>query len=227
MLVVFPFILIFSWVGKKRGGNLVYAACRSWAFLWYTFIFIRHKKIYASPHDEHKRYIFVANHTSYIDIPQLLRATRQPVRVLGRHDLAKVPVFGTIYKAAAILVDRSSRENRAKSLTSMKNVLDEGISIFIFPEGTFNESEEPLKHFYDGAFKLAIDTGVSIKPIIFPDTTRRLNHKSIFSFTPGICRSVYLEEIKPNTDSASGMAELKQTVFERMQTALLYYRKSS
>ncbi len=224
MFLVFPFVLLFSLNKRQASANAVYTICRIWAKVWYLIIFIRHKRIYSAPNSGQQQYIYVANHCSYIDIPQLLRATQQPIRVLGRHDLAKVPVFGIIYRSATILVDRSNRENRAKSLTRMKEVLNNGISIFIFPEGSFNETNDLLKSFYDGAFKLSMDTNIAIKPIIFPDSGNRLHYKSIFSFTPGISRSVFLEAAKP--DSYNNVQAFKQAVFTQMENALCSYKKA-
>ncbi|MGF7232578.1 lysophospholipid acyltransferase family protein [Arachidicoccus sp.] len=220
MLIVVPFVFLSSLLGKKRGGNLVYIICRWWAILWYFFIFIRHKEIFVASHNKERQYIFVANHRSYLDIPELMRAMHQPVRVLGKHDLAKVPIFGIIYRAAAVLVDRSSRENRAKSVAMMKDVLASGMSIFIFPEGTFNETGQPLKDFYDGAFRIALETGTPIKPIIFPDTIKRFHYESIFSFTPGICRAIYLEELSVQGLDKTDTRALKQKVYAVMEEAL-------
>ena len=67
----------------------------------------------------------------------------------------------------------------------LKSVLKKGISVFIFPEGTFNTTGQPLKAFYDGAFRIAIETQTPLLPIIFPDTVKRLHYTSVFSFQPG------------------------------------------
>jgi 1-acyl-sn-glycerol-3-phosphate acyltransferase len=53
---------------------------------------------------------------------------------------------------AVVLVDRSNPEKRAQSLRALKAAIAHKISIFIFPEGTFNLTQKPLKDFYDGAF---------------------------------------------------------------------------
>ena len=178
MLLALPFVLLFSLFGIN-GGNLVYVVCNIWARLWYIFICMRHKEIYEAPHDKSRQYIFTANHSSYMDIPVLVRCMHQPVRVLGKHEMVKFPVFGIIYKAAVILVDRSSPEKRARSVRALKAALNHGISIFLFPEGTFNETEQPLKEFYDGAFRVAIETQTPIKPLLFIDSLNRMHWRRI------------------------------------------------
>ncbi len=227
MLIVFVLVLITLLFGKIKGGNMVYVICRLWGICWYFFVGIRHKEIYEAPVNKKQQYIFVANHSSYIDIPSAVRCMHQPVRVLGKYEMVKYPVFGLIYRAAAILVDRSNAENRAKSLRALKAAIAKGISIFIFPEGTFNESDKPLKNFYDGAFRTAIDTQTSIKPILFVDNIKRLHWKSIFFLTPGISRCVFLDEIKVDGyKTKEDIQKLKALVYSKMEEGLIKYREA-
>jgi len=225
MLIVFVLVLFFLPFGKIKAGNLVYKTCHIWGVLWYFLIGIRHKEIYEAPHDKNKQYIFVANHSSYMDIPCIVMCIHQPLRVLGKYEMVRYPVFGFIYRTAAILVDRSDAAHRAQSVRALKAAIKRGISIFIFPEGTFNESDQPLKHFYDGAFRTAVETRTPIKPILFVDNNERLNQKSIFSLTPGICRCVYLDEI--NVDhyhTKHDIHLLKQKVHDIMDEGLRRYK---
>jgi len=159
-----------------------------------------------------------------MDIPCIVMCIHQPLRVLGKYEMVHYPVFGFIYRVAAILVDRSDAAHRARSVRALKAAIKRGISIFIFPEGTFNETDKPLKEFYDGAFRTAIETQTPIKPILFVDNNERLSHKSIFSLTPGICRCVYLEEIV--IDSYTTKDALNQRVFAKMEEGLVKYRNS-
>ena len=154
MLLILPFAFIASFFGRIKGGNMVLRLCTLWADLWFPLILIYSKRIYVSPHDKTKQYIFVSNHISYIDSAVLVKAYRQPVRPLGKVEMSKVPLFGFIYKKAIVTVDRSSPENRAESIRILKSIISKGISVLVFPEGTFNMTNKPLKDFYDGAFRL-------------------------------------------------------------------------
>lgn len=224
MLVVLPFVLVSLLFGKLRGGNMIYQLCRYWAAVWYFFIGIRHKEIYEHPHDRSRQYIFVANHISYMDIPPIVLIAHQPVRILGKYEMVKVPVFGWIYRAAVILVDRRNSETRSKSVRSLKSALRHHISIFIFPEGTFNETNNPLKDFYDGAFRIAIETRTPIKPVLLVDTIDRLHFKGLFGLTPGINRVVYLEEIPVKGFAIKDIPVLKEKVYRIMENGLKQYR---
>jgi 1-acyl-sn-glycerol-3-phosphate acyltransferase len=122
------------------------------------------------------------------------------------------------------MVDRRDAEKRAKSVRQLKAVLRKRISIFIFPEGTFNETGRPLKDFYDGAFRIAIETQTPIKPTLLLDTVDRLHYSSIFSLTPGKSRVVFMEEIPVAGLQMSDIASLKKTVHNIMKEGLLRYR---
>ncbi len=118
MLLIFPFVIIASFFGRIRGGNMIFRLCMLWADLWFPLIFIWYKKIYEVPHDKSKPYIFVSNHISYLDAAMLPKAYRQPVRALGKVEMSKMPVFGFIYRNAIVTVDRTSASNRANSIRS-------------------------------------------------------------------------------------------------------------
>ncbi|MDE3145754.1 MAG: 1-acyl-sn-glycerol-3-phosphate acyltransferase [Bacteroidota bacterium] len=223
MFIALPFVVVASAFGVK-GGNFIYKVCLVWTRIWYFFIAIRHKEIYEAPHDKTQQYIFVANHISYMDIPPIVAAIKQPLRVLGKYEMIKVPVFGWIYKAAVILVDRRDATRRSKSVRALKAAINHGISIFIFPEGTFNITEKPLKDFYDGAFRIAIETQTPIKPLLFVDTIDRLHHRNIFELTPGKCRVVFLDEIEVKDFTMNDIQQLKQHVYRLMEEGLKRYR---
>ena len=224
MFAVLPFVLLALLFGKIKGGNIIYQICRFWATVWYFLVGIKHKEIYEHPHDRTKQYIFVANHISYMDIPPIVLIAHQPVRILGKYEMVKVPVFGWIYRAAVILVDRRDSDTRSKSVRALKSALKHNISIFIFPEGTFNETKEPLKEFYDGAFRIAIETETPIKPVLLVDTLKRLHYKGIFELTPGINRVVYLEEVPVLGLTLKDINSLKQKVYTIMENGLRKYR---
>lgn len=225
MFILFPFVVLASLFGKVRGGNIVYHICRFWADVAVFCWGIRHKNIYEAPHDPRHPVIFVFNHISYMDIPILLKAFRgQPIRVLGKAEMGKIPIFGFIYKAAVVMVERSNPAKRAQSVKTLKDVLKKNISIVIAPEGTFNMTGKPLKEFYDGAFRIAIETQTPIKPVLFLDMYDRLSYKSIFSLTPGKSRAVFLAGINvKDTDLAE---ELKQRVYNIMETELVKHKAS-
>jgi 1-acyl-sn-glycerol-3-phosphate acyltransferase len=222
MFIALPFVFLSVPFGIE-GGNFIYKICKVWARTWYFFVGIRHRDIFESPHDTNRQYIFVANHISYMDIPPIVLTARQPMRILGKYEMVKIPVFGWIYRTAVILVDRRDAETRAKSVRALKAAINKGISIFIFPEGTFNETGQPLKDFFDGAFRIAIETQTPIKPLLFVDTLKRLHYRGIFELTPGPNRVIYLQEVKVEGMTMQQLPQLKQQVHTIMEAGLKRY----
>lgn len=226
MFCVIPFVTVGSFFGKVKGGNFIYRVCSYWADTWFFLVGISHRNIYEAPHDKRRQYIFVANHISYLDPPILVKTIRQPVRVLGKQEMSRIPFFGFIYRKAVVTVDRSSAARRARSVRILKSALKRNISIFIFPEGTFNETGQPMKEFYDGAFRIAIETETPIKPVLFLDAYRRLHYRSLLCLTPGRSRSIFLEEISVEGLTLRDLPRLRRQVKEKMEKELLKYRAS-
>jgi 1-acyl-sn-glycerol-3-phosphate acyltransferase len=145
---------------------------------------------------------------------------------LGKAEMAKIPIFGFLYRNSAVMVDRENAEKRAKSVEQLKSVIKKGISIVIAPEGTFNMTHKPLKEFYDGAFKIAIETQTPIKPILFLDAYDRMHYESVFSIKPGKSRSVFLAEIPVAGLTLDDVDFLREQVYKLMEEKLIEYKAS-
>jgi 1-acyl-sn-glycerol-3-phosphate acyltransferase len=223
MIPVFIWSLVVLPLGKIRSGNLIYRACMLWGDIWFPLVFIHHKNSFETPIQKGQSYIFVCNHISYLDTPVIVKALRKPVRPLGKVEMTKIPIFGFIYKNAIVTVDRSNTGNRAKSVQMLKSVLRKGISVLVFPEGTFNETGTPLAPFYDGAFRIAIETGTPVKPMLFLDTYSRMHYSSVLSLNPGRSRCIFLEEIPTAGLTLTDVTALKEKVREAMWQKLIVY----
>ena len=219
MFLVLPF-------GKDKLSDNVYIICRYWGKILYFFMGIRHSEIFEAPHDFNSPHVFVGNHNSYMDIPSIVQLKHQPIRPLAKFESSKIPLFGLIYRHAVVMVDRSDPEKRAQSLRNLKAALEKHISIFIFPEGTFSMTEAyPLKTFFNGAFKLAIEMNIPIQPVLLVDSIERMHFSSIFSLTPGKHRVIYLETVQVSDYTLDQMDELKDRVFKQMEEGMRRYRK--
>jgi 1-acyl-sn-glycerol-3-phosphate acyltransferase len=224
MFILFPFVLIAALFGKTKGGNMIYRLCILWADLWFPLVFIFHKNQAEQWPDKNKQYIFVGNHISYIDAPLLAKTIRRPIRALGRIELSNTPVFGFIYRSVVVIVDRSDALHRAKSVRNLKSIIGKGVSIIVMPEGTFNMTDKPLKNFYDGAFRVAIETQTTLKPFLLLDPFDRMHYKNIFTLTPGKSRSVFLEEIPVAGLTLDDLPALKQKTYDLMERKLIEYK---
>lgn len=138
--------------------------------------------------ENHKSYMFIANHTAIVDIMLMLAVVRNPFVFVGKKELVKIPLFGFFYKRTSILVDRSSSKSRMEVFNRAQKRLNQGLSICIFPEGGVPGDESVLlDEFKDGAFRLAVEHGITIVPITFADNKERFSY-TFFSGSPGIMR---------------------------------------
>lgn len=159
-------------------------------------------------------YIVICNHNSLMDVPVATPFIPGPNKTIAKIEMAKIPLFGLIYKRGAILVDRKNKESRKDSYKKMKDVLAMGMHMCIYPEGTRNKTGEPLKAFHDGAFKLAVDTQKSILPAILFNTNKVLPAEKFFFFWPS---KMEIHFLKPYTvNGADSFENIKQTMFALM-----------
>lgn len=84
----------------------------------------------------------------------------------------------------------------------------------IYPEGTRNRTTEPLKPFYDGAFKLAVDTQKPIIPCIITGTKTAMPVNKFFYLLPVKLQMHFLAPVLPDH---TGVKELKEKVFVLMK----------
>ncbi len=120
--------------------------------------------------DPAKRYILVANHYSYLDIPCIVAAIPQPIRFMAKVSLFKVPIFGwAIGRAGFIPIDRKNRRSAVKSFDLAADRIRKGNTIVIFPEEG-RTRERTLRPFQRGAFLLAIKSEKTIVPLAVDST---------------------------------------------------------
>jgi 1-acyl-sn-glycerol-3-phosphate acyltransferase len=109
-------------------------------------------------------YVVMSNHQSLLDIPAIVATWPGRVRMVGKEELARVPVWGPAMRALGIVfVDRSDRARSIQALENAKAQLASGTSIWMAPEGT-RSTDGALGPLKKGGFHVARDLGVPIAP---------------------------------------------------------------
>ena len=98
-----------------------------------------------------------------------------------------------------------------------------GLHMCIYPEGTRNKTDQPLKSFHTGAFRLAVETGKSIIPGIIFNTRKVLPNNKPYAVVPNPLRIDFLEPIHVLADDSP--ASLQDRVFEVMKEYYLQHQK--
>ena len=120
--------------------------------------------------DPSSRYVLVANHYSYLDIPCIVAAINQPVRFMAKVSLFKIPVFGwSLERAGFIPIDRKNRRTAVKSFDLAADRIRKGNTIVIFPEEG-RSRERAMRPFQRGAFLLAIKSKKTVVPVAIDNT---------------------------------------------------------
>ena len=170
--------------------------------------------------DPRETYVFISNHCNLFDIVMTGSRIQHAFMPLAKKEVLKVPVMGQLVGMNSVPVDRSSKESRKESFERMVEYIKNKTSILIFPEGTRNRTDKPLKNFYDGGFRLAIATQVPIMPIVLLNI-RKLQPVGTFLVSPGKISLNFMDPIPTVGMKMEDVEKLKQTVFDRMQKFIL------
>jgi 1-acyl-sn-glycerol-3-phosphate acyltransferase len=215
MLLFLPGIVLPAFFGP-RAVAVTYFFMKLWSWIFSKLTFIRYEMIGREKIPKGKAFIYVSNHTSFLDLPGIAMMIRGQFRPLAKKELLKIPVFGWVTRATCVVVDRGSQESRKKSLNYLKKILGLGINILIFPEGTQNRTKEIMQPFKEGAFKIAVDTGQSIQPLVvigagalMPPGTLRIK--------PGVIKIVVGDAIPVEGSGTDQVPRLKDHTFKVLQ----------
>ncbi|MEL6591122.1 MAG: lysophospholipid acyltransferase family protein [Bacteroidota bacterium] len=219
-VVVLLHILFKLIPDEKRRLRLIYQVHRGWIGLWEILTRInmqveRHDRV-----DPKQTYMFVANHNNMLDVPVVGSCIQHPWKSLVKKEILDIPILGWIIGNISIPVNRCDRASRSRSLKGMVQSLNDGISILVFPEGTRNRTEQPLKQFHGGAFRVAIEAQVPIMPIVMTGI-RQMQPVDTMEFYPGDIQMKFLEPIPTEGLSAADEGKIKEKVYRIIEAELL------
>lgn len=140
--------------------------------------------------DISKRYVFISNHQSALDIPVIIAGLKHYVSFIAKKELFMIPFFGwSISAMGHICIDRSNPRKARSSLDkAVEHLKKLNTSLILFPEGT-RSLDGQLGEFKQGSFALALQAGVQMVPLTIKDAMLRLPKKSL-RINPGI---IYLQ----------------------------------
>ncbi len=219
-LVIFIPTMITYLIPDPKGQDIFITISRLWMRVWLTIVACPLKVRGKENFGKDTAYIVVCNHNSMLDIPISCPFIPGANKTIAKKSFVKVPLFGWFYRKGAVLVDRKSDVSRRRSFDAMKKVLAVGMHMSIYPEGTRNRTAEPLKKFYDGAFKLAVASNAAILPSVIFNTRRALPTNKFFYFIPHKIEMHFLEPIPVAAQTAE---QLKEKVFTRMKEYYLQH----
>lgn len=136
-------------------------------------------------------YVFVGNHQSHFDVPALFSIVRQnTLRFFAKKELFSIPLFGWAMQAAGMIkIDRSNREKAISSMNRAVDVVQHGVSLVVFAEGT-RSAHGNLQKFKKGGFVIATRSHIPIMPFSVSGS-RRILKKHTLRIEPGVIKIVF------------------------------------
>lgn len=223
IILISPFIIHYSNKDHR------YAAFFRWSRIWARWVlrlmglYRKVKKDYWL--EKNQQYIICANHTSDLDIMMTLAIVPNCFVFIGKKELAKMPLFGYFYKRTNILVDRKSLKSKKEVMIKAKNKLEEGTGLCIFPEGGIHDNGGKMTPFKMGAFNLAIESGVPILPITFPDNKKHFP-EFLEGGYPGKLRATIHQPMLTKNLTSEDRKELRDKCYNIIENELKKYRNT-
>lgn len=211
IIAMLPFLIVYT--SSEKFYPQYFKCARIWAKCIIYGMGFFPKKTTSANLIKGQSYMFVANHTSIIDIMLMLAVVDHTFVFLGKKELAKIPLFGYFYRRTCILVDRGSQRSRLAAFSEAQRRLKQGNSICIFPEGGVPADKSlEMAAFKDGAFRLAIEHQIPIVPITFHDNKKRFSY-TFFSGSPGQMRAKIHPQICTKNKTQDDKRSLKEETY--------------
>lgn len=132
------------------------------------------------PHDG--KFMLVCNHRSVID-PLIVEMAFEKSNLYGvwvaKKELYNSLFFGKFTRnAGTILLDREAKQ-MSGFFKDVKEALAQNQSIFIFPEGTRNKTQEAISEFKNGSQLIALKNRIDILPVYIESNAQQILQEAI------------------------------------------------
>ncbi|HGE5779373.1 TPA: lysophospholipid acyltransferase family protein [Bacillus pseudomycoides] len=156
-----------------------------------------------------KPVLVVSNHQSDMDIPVLLGYLNKPIGFVSKAEIKKFPIVPTWMELMnCVFMDRSNRRQSLQAIKDGIELLKNGHSIVIFPEGTRSKGRE-MGEFKAGSFHLAVKAGVAILPVTV-DGTYKMFEANGNRMKPAHATVTISKPITPEQYASMDIKELTQ-----------------
>ena len=163
----------------RKNDRVFHALARGWAHssLWMCGVNVR--VVGLEKLDMGRNYVYVSNHASMFDIPAILAAIPDQIRIIYKKELHWIPIFGWGLKYGSYIgIDRNRGADAMKSLQGAAEKIRTGASVLLYAEGT-RTLDGKLQPFKRGAFNLAVKAGVPVVPLTINGSYKLLPKHSI------------------------------------------------
>lgn len=220
-VLLFPFFLIIILVPSWHKHCFYHN--KLWATIALFLVGIKTEISGLGNLNPENQYVYCANHFSLLDIVSFGFAPNSVVFV-GKSSLAKVPLFGFMFKKLHVTVNRKSLKGRYKALQLALEKMGNERSLVMFPEGGIMSKNIPeMTRFKDGAFRAAITKQIPLVPVTLPDNWIILPDEKIPLISRRKMRMIYHQPIPTVGLNMDDVPSLKEKVYTEIAEELKKY----
>lgn len=194
-----------------------YLAYLARCMIWLTGSKVKVEGLQHIPTDE--PVLFVGNHQGHFDSAVIFAYLRKPKAFVASSAASKFPIFSVWFKYAyTVYLEIGNVRQNYTALEGAKEILKQGRSIVIYPEGAISSGPE-AGDFKRGALKLAFSTGVPIVPVVIDGTWKVMGEKND-RIAPATITAKILPPIPTSGLSRQAQQELQSTLYAKIQDEL-------
>lgn len=167
--------------------------------------------------------LYVGNHRSYFDIVTAYSVVPGPTGFVAKKEMLRYPLLRDwMVLVNCIFLDRSNLKEGLKMILEGIEKVKSGVSVWIFPEGTRNTSEDitELMPFHEGSMKIAEKSGCPVVPVAITGTQEIFETHVPWirpsKVTIEFGKPIYLKELPPQQRKRSG-AYTRERIMEMLR----------
>ncbi len=223
-ILSYPILYFLAKNPEKHYNSIVWF--RKWISVTSLYLVgIRIKVHYEEPVDWSQNYIICPNHTSILDITALTYLCPRPFSFIGKIELMDNPVTRIFFRTIDIPVKRESKISSFKAYKRATELLQQGKSVVIFPEGKIDDGYPPVLHpFKAGAFKMAVENNIPILPVVIHNAWKIMfDDGSKHGSRPGVIEITVLKPVQTDPKLHESDKSFEQEVYEKMNKVWTEY----
>ncbi|WP_046173660.1 lysophospholipid acyltransferase family protein [Domibacillus indicus] len=171
--------------------------------------------------------MFVSNHEGDFDVPAFIGYLNKPFGFVAKTEMKKIPLLSTWMELIhCLFLNRNDRRDAVKMLRDGAEILKNGHSLFIFPEGTRNKGGG-LKPFKSGAFRMAKEAGVPIVPVAIKGTADIFENNPGRKLTPAHIEVAVLPPVMPGEYAEDDLKKTAAGVQKQIEVQLIAMKQAS
>ncbi len=126
------------------------------------------KEIIIKGHYDKSAQMYIGNHTHSLDIALMEYVIPEKLISIAKKELGEIPIIKyMLTKTDMILVDRKDKRSIIKTITEVKDRVDRGMKIMVYPEGTRNKiNPKKLLPWKKGVKAIAEKLNLKVQPFV-------------------------------------------------------------